>query len=106
MKIATITRPEPENQYPNPTQTRLLLPDFITNLGIYKKSVFPYLPEELIEFIKIISPDPEAWFVGQFTSYLLRPKNNNILGVFICYTLHSAPENLKKSRQKNPREIK
>ena len=57
------------------------------DLGIYKESIFPYLPEELIEFIKIISPDPEAWFVGQFTSYLLRPKNNNVLGVFIC-TIH------------------
>ena len=54
------------------------------DLGIYKESIFPYLPEELIEFIKIISPDPEAWFVGQFTSYLLRPKNTDVLGVFIC----------------------
>ena len=22
---------------------------------------------------KLISPDPEAWFVGQFAAYLLRP---------------------------------
>ena len=45
------------------------------DMGPYLKSVFPYLPAELIEMLKIISPDPEAWFVGQFTSYLLRPRS-------------------------------
>ena len=31
-KIETRTRPEPEKWYPNPTRTRLLLPDYITSM--------------------------------------------------------------------------
>ena len=42
------------------------------DLGSYSKSVFPYLPEELITMIELVTPDPEAWFVGQFIKYLLR----------------------------------
>ena len=34
----------------------------------------PYLPKDLIELITWISPDPEAWFVGQFVKFLLQPK--------------------------------
>ena len=45
------------------------------DLGPYVKSVFPYLPAEISEMLNIISPDPEAWFVGQFASYLLRPRS-------------------------------
>lgn len=44
------------------------------HLGQFNTSMYPYLPSELIDLITWISPDPEAWFVGQFIKYLLRPK--------------------------------
>jgi hypothetical protein len=31
------------------------------------------LPTELFDKILAITPDPEAWFIGQFASYLLQP---------------------------------
>ena len=43
------------------------------NLGIYNDTVFPTLPSDIIDIIRLITPDPEAWFVGQFTYFLLRP---------------------------------
>ena len=47
--------------------------NWITPTGIYNDTVFPALPSDIIEVIKLITPDPEAWFVGQFANYLLRP---------------------------------
>ena len=46
------------------------------NLGIYNDTVFPSMPTELMNWMKLISPDPEAWFVGQFAVYLLRPTDS------------------------------
>ena len=43
-------------------------------LGKFNTSMVPYLPSELIDIISWLSPDPMAWFVGQFVKYLLRPK--------------------------------
>ena len=43
------------------------------DLGIYVDTVFPTMPADIIDIIKLITPDPEAWFVGQFMAYLLRP---------------------------------
>ena len=46
------------------------------NLGSYNDTVFPTMPADIIDIIKLISPDPEAWFVGQFIAYLLRPNED------------------------------
>ncbi len=43
-------------------------------LGQFNASMVPYLPQELIHLLTWISPDPMAWFVGQFVKYLLRPR--------------------------------
>ena len=51
--------------------------------GIYTKVVFPVLPAELIEVLQIITPDPDAWFAGQFLAYLLRP-NEGIDSANLC----------------------
>ena len=34
----------------------------------------PFLPSDLIDVLKWISPDPMAWFIGQFVKFILRPK--------------------------------
>ena len=68
--------PSTYHQWPNESQIIQYMPhNMKPDMGPYMKSVFPYLPAELIEMLKIISPDPQAWFVGQFTSYLLRPRS-------------------------------
>ena len=43
-------------------------------LGQYNMSMVPYLPKELLDIITWLSPDPMAWFIGQFVKYILRPK--------------------------------
>ena len=43
-------------------------------LGRFNTSMVPYLPKDLIDLLTWVSPDPIAWFVGQFMKYLLRPK--------------------------------
>lgn len=44
------------------------------NLGQFNETMVPYLPKDLLNAMVWISPDPIAWFVGQFVKYLLRPK--------------------------------
>ena len=34
----------------------------------------PFLPSDLLDVLKWISPDPMAWFIGQFVKFILRPK--------------------------------
>lgn len=38
----------------------------------------PFLPQDLIDRIHWITPDPEKWFTGQFVSYLLRLKDERL----------------------------
>ena len=33
----------------------------------------PYIPQDLIDILPKLSPDPEVWFNGQLISYILRP---------------------------------
>ena len=43
-------------------------------VGKFNTSMVPYLPSDLIDVLKWISPDPMAWFIGQFVKFILRPK--------------------------------
>lgn len=49
-------------------------PNDVIPLGKYEDAMFPYLPSQIINQMKLISPDPSVWFVGQFVKYLLRPQ--------------------------------
>ncbi len=41
--------------------------------GSYK-DVFPYyLPAEIADDLSLVSPDPNAWYLGQFIKFILRP---------------------------------
>ena len=42
--------------------------------GQFNETMIPYLPRELLNALVWLSPDPIAWFVGQFVKYLLRPQ--------------------------------
>jgi hypothetical protein len=68
--------PDTEYWWPNHSDARIVkyMP-YINRpyLGEFKDVIFPTLPEELMEAMTLITPDPEAWFVGQFAAYLLRP---------------------------------
>ena len=44
------------------------------NLGMYKESIYPYIPRQIMDELELISPDPPVWLVGQFAKYVLRPK--------------------------------
>ena len=43
-------------------------------VGKFNTSMVPFLPSDLIDVLKWISPDPMAWFIGQFVKFILRPK--------------------------------
>ncbi len=55
----------------------------------------PYtLPYDLVDDLTMISPDPTAWYVGHFVSYILRPNRsfqpivNNIISNHIKVAIH------------------
>ena len=44
----------------------------------------PYIPEDLMDILPLITPDPETWFDGQFIAYVFRP-NDDFLPQFHAY---------------------
>ena len=38
-----------------------------------QKGMDPYIPQDLVDILPKITPDPEVWFNGQLISYILRP---------------------------------
>ena len=38
-----------------------------------QKGMEPYVPQDLVDILPKITPDPEVWFNGQLISYILRP---------------------------------
>ena len=58
------------------------------NLGKYSEILFPVLPQQIFREIEWISPDPLAWFVGQFAKYVLRPQPWFLKEIFKLKKLH------------------
>ena len=58
------------------------------NLGKYSEVLFPYLPQQIFREIEWVSPDPMAWFVGQFAKYVLRPQPWFLKEIFKLKKLH------------------